>query len=339
MNSRREGSSRSPIVATLLALGVGCAPSPTSEPPPSCVAPGPGRSDCGPTGESCCASLPVPGGAFSRTWVADGGRPSGLADPASVTGFRLDKYLVTVGRYRQFVAAWQEGAGYLPPVGSGKHAHLHGGAGVAHAGSPGSFESGWAPEDHTNLTPTHDSLTCNSDYATWTPEPGEHERLPINCITWWEAYAFCIWDGAFLPSETEHLYAAAGGVEQRLYPWGSSAPTAHKARVAIYDCTYPEGSSTCDGVGNIAPVGTASAGAGRWGHLDLAGELTEWTLDWSAPFQTPCDDCANLAPASGRSVRDGYYGSAEAILQNTYRNSYYPTNRFHTFGFRCARAP
>ena len=34
--------------------------------------------------------------------AADGG-PTGEADPASVSGFRLDKYLVTVGRFRQYV--------------------------------------------------------------------------------------------------------------------------------------------------------------------------------------------------------------------------------------------
>ena len=37
------------------------------------------------------------------TLAADGG-PAGLADPATVSGLRLDKYLVTVGRFRQYVS-------------------------------------------------------------------------------------------------------------------------------------------------------------------------------------------------------------------------------------------
>ena len=46
----------------------------------------------------------------------------------------------------------------------------------------------------------------------------------MNCVNWFEAYAFCIWDGGFLPSDTEWEYAAAGGSLQREYPWGSTAP-------------------------------------------------------------------------------------------------------------------
>src|SRR5271165_983105 len=69
--------------------------------PPSCAPGGPGMTNCGPGGsgtESCCTSLPVTGGTFYRTFTNDGTGPTEEADPATVSGFRLDKYLVTVGR-------------------------------------------------------------------------------------------------------------------------------------------------------------------------------------------------------------------------------------------------
>jgi formylglycine-generating enzyme required for sulfatase activity len=125
-----------------------------------------------------------------------------------------------------------------------------------------------------------------------------NENLPINCVNWYEAYAFCIWDGGFLPSEAEWEYAAAGGSEQREYPWGSAAPgTANQ--YAIYDCDYGSDAGGCPnpGVGsiaNIAPVGTATLGAGLWGQLDLIGDLMVWTLDGRAPYVDPCSDCSDL---------------------------------------------
>ncbi|HTA20320.1 MAG TPA: hypothetical protein VK989_13570, partial [Polyangia bacterium] len=73
--------------------------------PQSCAAHGPGLDDCGPTHESCCGSPLVTGGSLPRTYdvTADGGADA--ANPATVSDFRLDKYDVTVARFRAFVRA------------------------------------------------------------------------------------------------------------------------------------------------------------------------------------------------------------------------------------------
>ncbi len=184
--------------------------------PPSCTPTGSGTSACGANSESCCVSPEVTegttGGLYYRTYMNSGAGPTGEADPATVSGFRLDKYLVTVGRFRQFVAAWK--GGYVPGQGAGKHIHLNGGMGLGNSASPGTYETGWDALDWNNATdvdPTDVNLTCDPTYATWTPSVGSYENLPINCANWWESYAFCIWDGGFLPSEAEWEYVAAGG--------------------------------------------------------------------------------------------------------------------------------
>jgi sulfatase modifying factor 1 len=296
-------------------------------------------TNCGANGESCCTSLEVTGGTYNRTYaIGDGGE----ADPASVSGFRLDKYEVAVGRFRQFVNAVlppDGGAGWSPSPGSGKHAYLNGGNGLNATG--GGYEPGWVGSDNSNIAPTNENLACVVNYGTWTPSADNDENLPINCVNWYEAYAFCIWDGGFLPSEAEWECAAAGGSQQREYPWGTTDPGTSN-QYAVYGYIYKSGSGSTTGVSNIAPVGTATRGAGLWGQLDLAGNVAEWDLDWYAPYVDPCTDCASLTPNANRMNRGGGFGDhLIPFLLPAFRggdgNS--PTSRASELGFRCARVP
>jgi formylglycine-generating enzyme required for sulfatase activity len=296
-------------------------------------------TDCGASGESCCTSLPLPAGNYARAYLKlVNGATISASNPATVSDVRLDKYLVTVGRFRQFVQAWNMGAGFVPSPGSGKHAYLNAGAGLVNsAGSDAgsAYEPGWQQTDDDSTSPTDANLTsCNEN--TWTTAAGSQETLPINCVTWAEAYAFCIWDGGFLPSESEWGYAASGGDALRLFPWGAAAPT---VSYAIWACDYPAGSLGCSGLGSVAPVGTATQGAARWGQLDMVGELYEWTLDWFTEFFVdPCRDCAYLSPATDRAIR----GSAfDIYAPNPLADdrSFTHEIRRHDLGLRCARAP
>ncbi len=306
--------------------------------PPSCAPGGAGMTDCGASKESCCENPSVTGGTYDRTYTNSGSGAVGKADPATVSGFRLEKYLVTVGRFRQFVGAWNGGIGYLPPAGSGKHTYLAGGKGLADSSQAGAHEPGWLASDDGNVMPTTASLTCDSRYATWTAAPGKNEDLPINCVNWYEAYAFCIWDGGFLPSEAEYELAAAGGDKQREYPWGTAAPGTG-SEYAIYGCNYPSSGGGCTGTANIAAVGTAAKGAGIFGQLDLAGDLAEWSLDWYADYVDPCTDCAYLEASAGRMVRGGYFRLTLSALLPPSRAYVGPIGRNSGVGFRCAAGP
>jgi formylglycine-generating enzyme required for sulfatase activity len=282
-----------------------------------------------------------------------------------VSGFRLDKYEVTVGRFRQFVNAWR--AGWRPLPGSGKHTHLNGGLGLVnganYAGIP--YELGWVPSDDANLAPTDANLAI----GTWTPTaptppddaadpPVNGENLPMTGMNWYEAYAFCIWDEAFLPSEAEWELAAAGGPQQRDYPWGSAMPGTVN-QYAIYDCNYPSPPADPDAGGcagslsNIAPVGTPTMGAGVWDQLDLAGNAAETTLDFDTydfgPYVLRCTDCASLTFVrffGARAVRGGAFNDPLFALSAGSDLAYNrdppfggPSDRFTKVGFRCARPP
>ena len=329
--------------------------------PPSCAAGGAGLSNCGASSESCCTSLEVPDGTFYRTYdeinwpdggltlSADGGA-TGEADPATVNGFRLDKYLVTVGRFRQYVDYLAGSAGAPPSNASGIHTHLNGGLGLANGSAPGSYEPGWDAPDWNQYIATgagaasawNANLACDPIYATWTSAVGSHENLPINCVNWYEAYAFCIWDGGFLPSQAEWEYAAAGGSQQLEYPWGSTDPGTG-SQYAIYACYYPNGSGTCTGLENIAPVGAATLGVATWGQLDMAGELYEWTLGWNWTPPDPCTNCEVLGAFGtppARAVESSpfiFFGSAH--LPTPFGHSGAPAEHFYVEGVRCARIP
>jgi formylglycine-generating enzyme required for sulfatase activity len=319
--------------------------------------------------------------------VAPYGGPTGLANPATISSFRLDKYLVTVARFRAFVNHMIAGGG-LPPDGSGKHTHLNGGQGLVNANdgpacgssitfnpqpdAASPYEYGWSSgfwnsggdsvlgtSAQTSTAGWNAALTtnCFEPYqATWTGAAGPNEGLPINCLTWYQAYAFCIWDGGFLPSEAELEYAVAGGSEQREYPWGSTDPSG-SSRYAIYGCNYPSGSSACatdagptpGTLQNIAPVGSATLGVGRWGQLDLVGEAWEWTLDAYNLYANPCTDCAylELLPSmsstgvycGSKMTHGGLFNSPASFLTPSARAPFTPDHSSSGVGVRCARTP
>ncbi|WP_437791365.1 formylglycine-generating enzyme family protein [Sorangium sp. So ce693] len=275
---------------------------------------------CGPEGnERCCATMAVPGGTFDRG--------NDITFPATVSGFELDRFEVTVGRFRRFVDAYPESR---PTAGAGAHPEIVG--------------SGWnSAWDEANLPRDpavfRSAIRCTSSYSTWTDAPDANERLPMNCITWYVAFAFCAWDGGRLPTEAEWNYAAAGGSEQRVYPW-SAPPSSTTLDVdhAAHDC-LPGGPTLCmythmKTVGSKSPLGD-----GRWGHADLAGNMSEWTLDSYLGYPTPCTDCAQLAAHGQRIIRGGGWNDESSRLTTSSRGHYPANDNGRAIGFRCVRTP
>ncbi|HTA18503.1 MAG TPA: SUMF1/EgtB/PvdO family nonheme iron enzyme, partial [Polyangia bacterium] len=334
----------------------GATPACPSCPPPSCFGDGLGLQACGPLHEYCCTSILVPGGTFFRSYdgvSCPGGDPpddppelgcyTHATDPATVSDFRLDKYKVTAARFQNFTTAVD--AGWRPTVGAGVHTHLAQGLGVADGRAGGQHEQGWQAEWNADLT--SDASGAWNRYVMFNsgglPDATPSPDRPVGAVTWTQAYAFCIWDGGFLPTEAEWNYAAAGGAQQRVYPW-SNPPTS-----TTLDCAHAafqgDANNTCGPDQDVLPVGSKSPlGDGRWGHVDLAGNRSEWTLDWLDTYMNPCVDCARLqAPSADevptfapQRVLRGEYG----VLLTSYRGSDEESGTYDGLvGFRCARAP
>jgi formylglycine-generating enzyme required for sulfatase activity len=244
-------------------------------------------------------------------------RGNGDAAVATIANFNLDSFEVTVGRFRKFVATGLGVRSNPPVAGSGASPNVPG--------------SGWNKAWNDMLPATTSDLTydltCDGDssaLATWTSSSANNESLPINCVSWFEAFAFCVWDGGRLPTSAEWNYAAAGGTDQRLYPWSSPASSATiSPDYAAYDCTGHGGSAKHDDAGDllcnihdILPVGSKSPkGDGMWGQSDLAGNVYEWVLDgFTEGYPLPCDDCAELDAGPIEGGAAGRFGGAGSVM-------------------------
>jgi formylglycine-generating enzyme len=299
--------------------------------PPSCIGL---VATCGPSGaDSCCTSLLIPGGTYYRGYDKAGDGNSGdITAPATVSDFRLDKYEVTVGRFRAFVNS-EMGTQQHPPI-------------TGAGGRPSISGSGWDAHWNSNLAATTSVLRmavkCDATYSTWNDAASGNENRPMNCITWFEAMAFCVWDGGFLPTEAEWNYAATGGDEQRAYPWSRPAGslTLDAMHASYNDGTYcvGDGMQGC-AVTDLVPVGTKPAGDGRWLQSDLAGNVWEWTLDWYAAYPNPCISCANTTATSTRVLRGGSFRDVATGLRLGTRDDGPPETRNNSLGVRCARTP
>lgn len=284
--------------------------------PPSCS----GLPECLP-GHSCCESPLLPAGTFQRD------AKTGTTFEASVGAFRLDAFEVTVGRFRNFVAAVVND-GFAPAIGSGKHQP-----------QPVSNEPGWQAELLGDLWPSMSEwevnvakcATSGSVTSTWSSTPGPKDSLPMNCVSFPQAYAFCIWDGGYLPTEAELSYAWVGpGKVPRTYPWGADPVDAEHATYGISPQSAPP------------PVGSKAKGASPLGHHDLFGSMFEFALDHfdSAGYPlSPCVDCAKLSGSqtADRAIRGGGWVNLGTEISAGSRLPWFWGG--HNTGFRCARPP
>lgn len=190
------------------------------------------------------------------------------------------------------------------------------------------------------------------------PEAGfRGATQPVVGVSWFDATAFCAYRGKRLPREAE-WERAARGEDDRKYAWGNAAPDPE--RLGCF------GRKVGAKNGTTMPVGSYPEGKGPYGHLDLTGNVWEWTLDVYDPMAYSreerdrgipgrCEQVLESLAALRKGKRQGYTGSnpipnsCERALRGGAFN--YPaaglrvSNRVHhppewrmlVAGFRCAK--
>ncbi len=236
------------------------------------------------------------------------------AHEVTVDPFELRNLPVTQGEYRQFV----EAGGYESPRWWS--------------------EPGWSWRTSGELSSPRywrrgDGGWERRQFDRWVPLEPDHVMIHVS---WYEARAYCRWDGSRLPTEAEWMVASTvepgESFDQRShrpYPWGAELPRETHARL------------DWRGMGS-GPASGTGAGESPAGIRSLIGTVWEWTVDPFEPFPGFEPDYYRQYSepwfGSRKVLKGGCFATRSRLARSGYRNFYSPNRNDVLAGFRPARS-
>ncbi len=201
------------------------------------------------------------------------------------------------------------------------------------------------PMRNVTLSPYFIDLkeVSNTHYQKFIEKTGRHKQevmiffddvsylfepnLPAVGVTWYDADAYCRWNGKRLPTEAEWEHSA-GGNGFGGWPWG---------------VTFIEGAANLrgeeDGHAYTGPVDSFDPGRSPFGLYNMAGNVEEWVSDWYGEhFYKEGQITLPQGPDSGNTkvVRGGSWESSSTLARTTKRHTVDPSRKEAGIGFRCA---
>jgi formylglycine-generating enzyme required for sulfatase activity len=188
---------------------------------------------------------------------------------------------------------------------------------------------------------------------------GAYSQYPVVGVTWEQAQAFANWRTKLyfgtnltkgeefrLPTEAEWEYAARGGRELALYPWGGNYVRDSKG------CYLANFKPARAGFGNDSGDATMKVGSfapNNYGLYDMAGNVAEWTstayggannlvvseINPNYQYNAKNDDPAIL---KRKVVKGGSWKDIAYYLQCGVKTYQYQNESRPYIGFRCVRS-
>jgi len=164
-----------------------------------------------------------------------------------------------------------------------------------------------------------------------TQRAAEKAHEPVSHISFLEASAYAKWAGKRLPTEAEWEKAAtcsSTAHQQQSFPWGNESPD--QARANLFE----------NGLWRVAPMGSFPAGQTATGCHQMIGDVWEWTTSDYTPypgFKTDFDEYNDKWFVGQKVLRGGSFATPQIHIRSTYRNFFYPHERWMISGFRCAK--
>lgn len=225
------------------------------------------------------------------------------AHRVSVSPFKISKTEITVRQFRHFVQATKYRT-------------------VAEQKGTCCVFSGWGK-------------CANRAGASWkNPGYAIMDEHPVNCISYEDAIAYVDWlrrktNRTYrLPTEAEWEYAARGGNDSTLFPWGNTIGY-NRMNCSMDHCS--------DNFERPSPVG--SFAPNPFGLFDMHGNLWEWVQDcWHDNYDgAPANgDAWSTAFCEKRLLRGGSWNITPRFLRSARRGKQPPNYREDDIGIRVA---
>jgi len=154
---------------------------------------------------------------------------------------------------------------------------------------------------------------------------------PVSHVSFLEASAYAKWAGKRLPTEAEWEKAACFSPQsnsKQAFPWGDEGPD--ESRGNLFE----------NGLWGVAPIGAFPQGQSAYGCQQMIGDAWEWTTSDYTPypgFKSDFDQYNDKWFVGQKVLRGGSFATPRLHIRSTYRNFFYPHERWMIGGFRCAK--